>query len=86
MQYAAPIQFGVPIEPIEALGTARPLFYEGEDLRDVLQAVVDAAWDEGIRPKQATDRATRGDIERHLEDMRTIVLHKFGVTQTKSNG
>ena len=48
--------------------------------RGFIQALVDAAWKEGIRPEALqADASEIGATKRHLEDMRNIVAEKLGV-------
>lgn len=46
-----------------------------EDFIDFLQALVDAAWDFGVRPKNAQDTGNELKATKyHLEDMRSLVF------------
>ena len=48
--------------------------------RGFLQALVDAAWREGIKPEALqADASEIGATKRHLDDMRTIVAAKMNV-------
>lgn len=49
-----------------------------EDGVQLLQALMDAAYDFGIRPSRAQDER---HLKAHLEDMRTITMHKLGIRQ-----
>ena len=52
-----------------------------DDTHDIVQAIVDAAWEAGIRPHSYKDEASSiARIEFHLADMRALV---FKVTPTK---
>lgn len=42
----------------------------------LLQSLMDAAYDFGIRPSRAQDES---HLKAHLEDMRTITMHKLGI-------
>lgn len=45
------------------------------DVRAFLQAMSDAAWDIGIKPKQIEDHTSElAAVRYHLEDMRTLAL------------
>lgn len=49
----------------------------GIDTRAFLQAMSDAAWEIGIKPKQIEDNSNELKATKyHLEDMRTLVLQK----------
>lgn len=49
----------------------------GWRVRDFLQAMSDAAWELGIKPKQIEDNSNELKATKfHLEDMRTLVLKK----------
>jgi len=55
----------------------KPVFIQD---RGFIQAIVDAAWHEGIRPEALqADASEIGATKRHLEDMRTIVAEKMKV-------
>lgn len=43
-----------------------------------LQAIVDAAWEIGVKPKAAFSGGELGAANRHLEDMRALAFHKIG--------
>lgn len=48
--------------------------------RNLLQAVMDAAWEEGIRPTGWEGHELQlGALKSHLQDMRQIVAKKIGV-------
>ncbi len=54
------------------------------DVTGFLQAVVNAAWDHGIRPDAMTDRAGElGATKAHLEDMRTLVFERLPVVMER---
>jgi hypothetical protein len=44
----------------------------------LLQAIMDAAYEFGIRPSRAQDER---HLKAHLEDMRTITMHKLGISK-----
>ncbi len=47
--------------------------------RDLLQAMLDAAWDHGMRPSGYSDVAEAMKAsDAHLQDMRAIAFHKIG--------
>ena len=49
----------------------------GTNVRNFLQAMSDAAWEIGIKPKQIEDNSNELKATKfHLEDMRTLVLKK----------
>lgn len=51
--------------------------YSGLDVASFLQAMSDAAWEIGIKPKQVESHTDELKAVRyHLEDMRTLVLKK----------
>lgn len=55
---------------------APPLFKDASSVtvRAFLQAIVDAAWREGIRPSDLNDwRAKTAGVDAHLQDMRKLV-------------
>ncbi len=54
---------------------------EGPECLEIVQAIVDAAWEGGIRPTAAAVRTDATD--RHLEDMRLIAFHKLGIKTTR---
>ncbi len=61
------------------LAPAKTALFEGEEhnLRPMLQALVDACWEYGIKP---TDWNRMSEPQsRHLEDMRAIVAKACGV-------
>jgi len=45
--------------------------------RAMLQAIVDAAFEAGIRPKGADHTRETAAMRRHLEDMRTLVMDRM---------
>lgn len=48
-------------------------------IREMLQAIVDAAWDEGFRPKGFSDvKNETTAIKNHLADMRALAFYKVG--------
>ncbi|MBO9430604.1 hypothetical protein [Sulfitobacter sp. R18_1] len=52
-------------------GPAEPIL-DGPEAVDFMQAVMDAAYDYGLRPSRAQDDTAQG---KHLEDMRDITRH-----------
>ena len=46
-----------------------------DDMTGVLQAIMDAAWEKGIRPSQSQADTVNATLGRHLEDMRAIAFH-----------
>lgn len=47
----------------------------GQNVRAILQAMSDAAWEIGIKPKQIEDHTSELKATKyHLEDMRTLAL------------
>jgi hypothetical protein len=47
---------------------------------EIAQAVLDAAWAEGMRPRGFGDiKNESAAVRAHLEDMRSIAFHKLGV-------
>jgi hypothetical protein len=71
-----PLTFG--IEPAENASIARtPVMYEGKtrEAKAILQALVDLAWELGIRPAEMADYQRANDAQRrHLEDMRALTF------------
>lgn len=49
--------------------------FGNDDVRQFLQAAMDAAWDMGLRPTQAKDRSDElASVRYHLEDMRKLAF------------
>lgn len=47
---------------------------------DLIQAIMDRAWEEGFRPSGYSDvKNETAAIREHLKDMRSIAFHKLGV-------
>lgn len=52
----------------------------GANQRDLLQAIVDGAWEAGFRPSGYGDiRESLAAIDAHLQDMRALAFHATGV-------
>ncbi len=57
-------------------GCPMPLAYPPEHTRELVQAIMDAAWEVGMRPVGYEDeRSSVKRIENHLEDMRRLVFN-----------
>lgn len=49
--------------------------FGADEVRQFLQAAMDAAWDMGLRPAQAKDRSDElASVRYHLEDMRKLAF------------
>ena len=61
----------------------RPALLEGDDVQDFLQAMLNVAWDAGLRPKSFEQPTSELKAVRdHLQDMRKLVFDdKPQVTQ-----
>jgi hypothetical protein len=47
---------------------------------ELIQAIVDKAWEEGFRPSGFADvKNETAAIKSHLDDMRTVAFHKLGI-------
>jgi hypothetical protein len=66
------------LDPCVPISESQVLELPKEEMRAVLQALVDVAWDQGIRPGLDL-KAAQAAQDRHLADMRAIVAAKLAV-------
>ncbi len=78
---------GFPIREREVSKYYEPQpFIHGQDGDEILQAILDAAWAEGMRPTGISGE--RGEIKRleeHLGDMRALAFHKIGAEKPRGS-
>lgn len=60
----------------DKFSTVEGVEMRGDEAKEFMQAMMDAAYDAGLRPSRAQDER---HLKAHLEDMRTITMHQLGV-------
>jgi len=79
-QYLVSLQFethpeGALVEPLRRQPNQ-------PQLKEIMQALLDAAWENGMRPSGYGDvKESVAAVKAHLSDMRMIAFHKIGVKQ-----